>query len=141
MADTLSTAIELDFADGRYRFWLGLPQANEFETKHGSILRTEDTLRASIGLDADDNPVCIGGGDGTGQQVRDILRLGLVGGGWGIVDGERVEVSPNDAKALVERYSWPERPLAEVAPIAWRVLAAAVFGVPQNTDVAEQSDA
>jgi hypothetical protein len=124
------TAIDLDFGDGRYRFWMDLPQTIEFERKHGSILGAERALHGSIGFDEDGNPVFVGGGDASGPLCREVVRLALIGRKGGTVDEQETEVGPRRASELVDLYTWPERPLGETAALAWQVLAAAVFGNP-----------
>jgi len=134
MADT---AVELDFADGQYRFWLPLPQITELERKTGdtSILVIEDRLRGAIGVEdageAGGEPrfVFLGGGAPMIADVRETLRLGLIGGGSGLVDGAEVEVGPNTARRLVDSYAYPARPLGEGVVLAWRILHAAIHGV------------
>ena len=132
MADT---AVEFDFADGRYRFWLPLPEVVELERKTGvSILAIEERLRAAIGVDGDvSDPasdfVFLGGGSATVTDVRETLRLALQGGGGGLVDGEEIEVGPIRARQLVETYVYPARPFAEGVVQAWRVLHAAIHGI------------
>jgi hypothetical protein len=132
MADT---AVEIDFADGRYRFWLPLPQVVELERKTGdtSILVIEERLRAAIGVEENEGGeprfVFLGGGAAMVSDVRETLRLGLIGGGSGMVDGQEVEVGPNTARQLVDAYVYPARPLGEGVVLAWRVLHAAIHGV------------
>jgi hypothetical protein len=132
MADT---AIDLEFADGRYHFWLPLPQVVELERKTGdtSILVIEERLRGAIGVEETEGGeprfVFLGGGAAMVGDVRETLRLGLIGGGSGLVDGEEVEVGPNTARRLVDAYAYPARPLAEGVVLAWRILHAAIHGV------------
>lgn len=130
MADT---AVNFDFADGNYRFWLPLPEVVELERKTGaSILVIEERLRGAIGVDgSQDDPtfVFLGGGSATVADVRETLRLALQGGGGGLVDGREVEVGPNTARQLVDAYVYPARPLAEGVVQAWRVLHAAIHGI------------
>ena len=127
----MDTAVELDFADGRYRFWLPMPQVIELERKCGqrdtdgvlrpkSIVTIFDGLNDSLGMQ-DEALVWIGGGSIHPFDVNEVLRLGLIGGGT--VDG------PIAARELVENYGYPARPLVEVAGLAWAVLSAAVLGI------------
>lgn len=135
MADT---AVNFDFADGNYRFWLPLPEVVELERKTGtSILVIEERLRGAIGVDGElgvanaPDPIFVflGGGSATVADVRETLRLALQGGGGGLVDGQEVEVGPNTARQLVDAYVYPARPFSEGVVQAWRVLHAAIHGV------------
>lgn len=127
----MDTAVDLKFADGEYRFWLPLPQVFELERKTGdtSILVLEERLRDAIGVDEKGEYVFTGGGAAMTLDVRETIRLGLIGGNSGMVDGEEVEVGPQLAKQLVDNYAYPARPLEEGVVLAWRILHAAIHGV------------
>ncbi|UAB76957.1 gene transfer agent family protein [Erythrobacter sp. SCSIO 43205] len=129
----MDTAIDLDFADGRYRFWLPLPQIMELERKtDASILTIEERLRGSIGAEGSkDDPtfLFIGGGSATIADVRETIRLGIIGGDNAVVEGQEIEVGPNLARSLVDNYVYPARPMAEGVVLAWRILHAAIHGV------------
>lgn len=124
------TAIDLSFADGKYRFWLPMPQALELERKCGgkSIFAMYDQIGAGLGLDGD-KAVYIGGGSAMITDIREIIRLALIGGNACIVDGEEKPVGPMTAKQLVDDYVYPARPLTESAHIAWSILHAAITGI------------
>lgn len=125
----MDTAVDLKFADGEYRFWLPLPQVIELERKTGtSILVIEERLRGAIGVDGSEF-VFIGGGSAMMMDVRETLRLGLIGGNSAMVDGEQIEVGPMLARQLVDDYVYPARPFAEGVVLAWRVLHGAIHGV------------
>ena len=94
-----------------------------------SILAIEERLRAGIGQDDNGAPVFVGGGTASVREIRETIRLGLIGGNHGLVSSEEVEVGPLRAKQLVDLYSYPARPLAESAVLAWLILSSAVFGV------------
>ncbi|NBC37365.1 gene transfer agent family protein [Novosphingobium sp. FSY-8] len=127
---TMETRVEADFADGQYVFWLPMPQVIELERAAGaSILTIEEKLRAGIGQDKDGNIVFAGGGGATVSEIRETIRLGLIGGNRAMVDGSEAEVGPLRAAELVRGYAYPARPLAESAALAWRILSAAIFGV------------
>lgn len=124
------TAVEIGFADGTYRFWLPMPQVVELERKCGgkSIFTMFDQIGAGIGL-VDDKPVYVGGGSAMATDVREIIRLGLIGGNSAMVAGEEKQVGPNTARELVESYVYPACPLIESAHVAWAILHAAISGV------------
>jgi hypothetical protein len=127
----METALIAEFGDGEYRFYLPLPQVFELERSGGdtSILVMEDRLRAAIGQDADGNAHFLGGGSAMVKDVLETIRLGLIGGNSGMVDGQEVEVGPLRAKQLVNLYAYPARPFEESAVLAWRILSAAIFGI------------
>ena len=126
----MDTAVELDFADGRYRFWLALPHIIELERKTGnkSVFAIYDQLGAGLGLEGD-SAVYLGGGAAMITDIRETIRLGLIGGNNAVVDGQQVEVGPIRARELVDLYTFPNRPIIEGAHIAWSILHAAITGI------------
>lgn len=124
------TAINLDFADGRYRFFLPWPQLLELEKKTGkSAFVIHQQLGDGLGLDGDGNPVFVGGVTANAIDAREVIRLGLIGGNNGMVDGGEVQIGPNGARELCDNYAYPARPLAESVAVAWSVLEAAISGI------------
>lgn len=135
----MDTSVELAFGDGRYLFALPWPQVFELErncglvepdgTKRGkSIFQIYEEIGAGLGL-LGDEPVFVGGGKANARDIRETIRLGLIGGGAGDVAGEAVKVSPLDAARIVEAYCYPARPLSEALGVAWAILRAAIEGV------------
>lgn len=127
----METACEAAFGDGTYRFWLPLPQAFELERVCGdtSILTIEEKLRASLGQGESGATEFLGGGGASVAEIRETIRLGLIGGNHGMVSGEEVEVGPIRARQLVDLYCYPSRPMAEGVTLAWLILSSAVYGV------------
>jgi len=125
-----STSVDLDFADGNYTFALPIQQVLELERKCGgkSIFRMYDEIGAGLGINAGD-PVYMGGGDAMLTDVRETIRLGLIGGNSASVNGEEITVGPRAALQLVEGYTYPARPLVESQRIAWAILNAAIEGI------------
>jgi hypothetical protein len=125
----VETAVTAEFADGEYRFWLPLPQMVALERACGdtSILTLEERLRAAVGQDGDKD-VFLGGGWAMVADIRETIRLALIGGNHGLVGGEEIEVGPIRAKQLVDEYVCPARPMSEGVVLAWRILFAMVFG-------------
>lgn len=134
------TFIHLPFADGVYRFHLPIPQVEELEEKCGNCGVFAIYGRLQHGRYTDSkgegfgNP---GAAIATLRDVRETIRLGLIGGGGGVVDGQPVAVTPVLAKKLVDRYGPPARPFDEGWSVAAAILFAAIEGVPPP----EQSDA
>jgi hypothetical protein len=126
----MDTRIDLPFADGTYSFWLALPHVVELERKCGgkSVFAMYDAMGAGLGM-AGDDPVYIGGGSAMVTDIRETIRLGLIGGNSGMVDGEEIEVGPNRARELVDTYTFPHRPLTEGLHLAWSILHAAITGI------------
>lgn len=132
----MDTFIEQDFGPGRFRFGFTLPQIFELERgpdayRHESLYPRAigvmyEALNSAIGLQGEDKtPVWIGGAASVVQDIREIIRLGLIGGNSGIIDGQEIEVGPNRASELVNAYVFPARPLEESTLLAWHIIHAA----------------
>lgn len=100
-----SASIPLIFGDGEYTFRLAIGQLNELDEKCDAG-PMEQMARLQ-------------GGTWRLKDLRETIRLGLIGGG----------LAPADAFRMVRRYV-DDRPLAESVPIAQAVLYAAVIGDP-----------
>lgn len=98
--------IDLDFGDNTYRFNIAkIGQALELEQKcDAGISEILDRVRS---------------GKWRLQDIRETIRLGLIGGGQ----------TPINAMQIVKAYV-DERPWAESVPVALTVLLAAMIGVP-----------
>lgn len=125
----MDTAFTAEFADGEYRFWLPMPQVFEFERENGPLTKFEEDMRPGIGVDGDDKFVFMGGGSASSKAILEIIRLALIGGNSGEVNGEEDEVGPIRAKRLVAEYCYPARPLSEAAALAFRIASTAIFGI------------
>lgn len=105
-------SITLTWGDGEHRFRLPIGQLRELQEKCGAgppeILHRLATARWRV------------------DDIRETLRLGLIGGGMG----------PVEALRLMQNYvDPPERPWLENAPMAQAVLMAAMVGVPDEEPV------
>lgn len=124
----MDVALELPFADGTYRFDLKLPQLFELQEKTGkgvfAIYAEIMAGRGFVGAEPVGNPF---EAIADIRCIRETIRLGLIGGNSGMVDGEEIEVGPNLARTLVERYIDP-RPLTEAWDIATAILHARIVG-------------
>lgn len=125
----METAITAKFADGEYRFWLPLPQVFELERSVGSLLAVEERLRPGLVQTDDGDLAFLGGGSATVKEIRETIRLGLIGGNSAMIDGEEIGVGPIRAKELLDTYVYPERPLGESAALAFSILSAAIRGI------------
>jgi hypothetical protein len=129
-----ATSLELQFADGEYSFALLLPQLAELQEKRQTgLFKLYGRVMAGRFLTE--------GGDGVGhpqlgeafaEDIYETIRLALIGGGKGLVDGREVPVSALTAKRLVETYVHPA-PMMESWGIAAAILGAKIVGyVPQK---------
>lgn len=121
----MRTHIDLKFADGEYRFALGLAQIHELQTKCGVGI---GALYARVLQGRLPDDVTVGHPAYAGYHVGDLvetIRQGLIGGGEGRVDGEVVKVTAMRANELVERYG----PGADGVPLSdmWNLAAAILF--------------
>lgn len=125
---TPQTAIELEFADGAYLFDLKLPQLAELQEKckagvfavYGRVLKGRYLVGGEVFASTVD-------GEAFAADLFETIRLGLIGGGKGIVNGQEVSVSALTARSLVERYCHAA-PLKESWALAAAILAARIEG-------------
>jgi hypothetical protein len=131
---TPQTALELKFADGDYLFDLKLPQLAELQRVrdcgifkiYGRVLKG----RFMLG----ENPVVLPeDGEAFVEDLYETIRLGLIGGGKGDVNGQEAPVSAIRARQLVETYCHPA-PLTESWSLAAAILAARIHGFNPPTD-------
>lgn len=122
-----NTSIDLAFADGTYRFALGLAQIQEVQVKCKAGIGAV-YARVVQGRLTDD--ISIGHPAYAAYHQEDLLetvRQGLIGGGSGLVDGQEVKVGALRANELVERYFLP-LPLVEQWKLAAAILYAKIEG-------------
>lgn len=121
------TSLELDFADGAYEFDLKLPQLAELQEKRGSVFKVYSrVLRGRYILEGETIGIATEG-EAFAEDLWETIRLGLIGGGRGIVDGHEVPVSALKAKTLVERYCHAA-PLRDSWAVAAAILGARIEG-------------
>jgi hypothetical protein len=106
-------SIDLDFGDGTYTFRLAIGQLRELQE---SVNRPRIKLGASL-IGPATLFEAVRSNNAWPHEVREIMRLGLIGGG----------TKPADALDLVRRYV-EERPIVESSIHATLVLGAALFG-------------
>jgi hypothetical protein len=130
------THIDLAFADGTYRFALGLEQIHELQTKCKAGI---GALYARVlqGRMAED--INVAHPAYAAFHITDLVetvRQGLIGGGQGTVDGQEVKVGALRANELIDRYLMP-LPLMEQWNLAAAILYAKVEGyAPAVADAA-----
>lgn len=122
--------IVLEWADGEYQFRLPVGQIAELQTKCGDVGVGKIYARLMAGRYMDRagdivlNPM---EADFRYEDVVEVIRLGLIGGGRGTVDGKSVEVTPTKALQLVRDYVH-SRPLLENWRVSSAVLSAFLIG-------------
>lgn len=126
----METAVTAQFGDGEYLFWLPLPQIIELERLcDTTFLDLHERFEQTLGVHSESGDIAYVGGGPSTNAVLQIIRLALIGGKAGMVDGQDVEVGPMRAKQLLELYAYPARPLAEATALAGSIVMAAVRGV------------
>jgi hypothetical protein len=125
---TPQTSLELHFGDGEYLFDLRLPQMAELQDKRGiGIFALYARILKGRYLFQGETIGATNEGEAYAEDLFETIRLGLIGGGRGLVDGKEIEVSPLLARKLVERYGW-DAPLRDSWAVAAAVLAARIEG-------------
>jgi len=131
---TVLTALELKFGDGDYLFDLKLPQLAELQRlRDCGIFKIYGRVRKGRYLLGDGIVDIPEDGEAFVEDLYETIRLGLVGGGKGMVNGKEVEVSAIRARQLVETYVHPA-PLRECWMIAVAILGARVEGYSPPKD-------
>lgn len=136
--------IVLEFGDGSYLFRLGLAEIAELQTKcGGSGLGAiyARVLRGRYAVEGRDD-LTFGvpqEGDWTLTDLLDTIRLSLIGGGTGTVNGAEVKVDPTRARQLMETYVHT-RPLGEAWTLATAILTALVIGYPTPAEADKGTD-
>jgi hypothetical protein len=123
----LVTALDLHFADGEYLFDLKLPQLAELQEKRGPIFAVYGRVLKGRHLIGEVAIADTTAGEAFAEDLFDTIRLGLIGGGGGVVDGQKIEVDAITAKKLVERYCHAA-PLKQSWAVAAAILAAKIEG-------------
>lgn len=125
----MDVAFEADFGDGRYRFELTPLQIIELQEKTGKgIVKLCADVQAGVYRQQDDGLFAvIEDGRCAWADIRETIRLALIGGNGGFVDSSEKEVGPLTAQDLCKRYVDP-RPLMESWTLAAAILAARILG-------------
>lgn len=137
MTDKLQTFVDLPFADGVYRFQLGLRQLDELQEKCGcgigriigKVLQGRPLLEGEGGLIPFGDPLLA---EFDVRHITETIRLALIGGNRAVVgDAEPSTVTPPRAAQLVANYVQAQ-PLSEAWALAAATLGALFFGVPAD---------
>lgn len=132
-----ATDLRLPFANGTYRFALPAKQLAELERERGAgagaiygRLAQGRALLATGGVDWGMLSVAaISASNMVEADCLAVIRLALIGGGEGEVNGERVEVKPSRAAQLIDAYV-AGQPLEDVWTYAFAALGARLCGAP-----------
>lgn len=140
------TWIEVPFADGVYRFALGREQIKELERVCGYVGRDNAQIPVGIGAIfarmAKGRAFLVGGeidwanfgaaevlaSEITERDCIETIRLALIGGNKGIVNGAIVPVPPARALQLIDAYVVGQ-PLEDAWDYAFAALGALITGV------------
>ena len=134
----IETAIERDFAGGR--FYFALPALAVIAVEKGplspglrsrdypvSIFRLYDELSAGVGVDnSTGEPVLLPGANVFYGDLHNILERALIAGGGGERDGAEVEVKDKLASRMVNDYL--PRHIETCALLVWDILHATIKG-------------
>jgi len=122
--------ISLQWADGDYEFRLGIGQVGELQTKcDAPIGEIYSRLMAGRYVDKATNEIILNPLEARFkyEDITETIRLSLVGGNKGVVNGQPIEVSPTLALKLVRDYVYT-RPLLENWKVAAAILNALMIG-------------
>jgi hypothetical protein len=134
------THIDLEFADGEYRFALGLEQIRELQNACGDGIGAiyARVLQGRVSAD-----VTVGHPGYAAYKLDDLIetiRQGLIGGGQGLVSEQAVKVEPMRANQLIANYLH-DMPLSRQWDLAAAILYAKIEGYePAVGDADEQDD-
>lgn len=123
------------FADGVYRFNLGMAQTRAVETAAGcGIFKVYGDLSRGRLLTEDGHPdwanVAFADAElaeASQPMIIEVIRQGLIGGNEAVVDEEPVKVSPARAQQLIEAYV-AGQPLADAWMLAFAIVGARICG-------------
>lgn len=125
--------VQLEFADGEYTFRLTLSGIDEIQRKCGAGMG-EVYARVLAGrfFSPVEEGVTIGNpleGKWRVEDLLEIIRQGLIGGGQGMVDGRPVEVNSVLANRLVENYV-----VTQPLKFAWDLASAIVMAANEGLE-------
>lgn len=132
--------IEIEFGDGAYTFALPLAQINELQRKTGiGIGGLFGRVLKGCARIGDEIVLAPGQAEFYALDIIETVRHALIGGGKGMVSGEKVEVTPQLANRLVDTYVL-NRPLSDSWSLAASILGACIVGYipPKKAEPAEE---
>lgn len=139
----MRSEVELAFADGVYLFRLTLPGIAEIQRK--SKAPPEDagfgaiSARIMAGRYLQQNGPPFGNPIEARYRIEElieIVRQALIGGGKGKVDGEDIEVDGRIANHLIENYVVPP---AQPIKVAWDLAASIILATTEGLEETEEA--
>ena len=130
--------IDLEFADGEYRFAFGLEQIDELQAKCKGdgigLIYSRIIQGAGRGPD---NTVILQPTNASfrAEDLYETIRLGLIGGGSGEVNEQEIKVDARLARRLMKNYVY-NRPLVEAWQLAASIMLAVISGYTPPEDEA-----
>lgn len=120
--------IDLNFADGTYRFALGLAQIDEIQRKTGvGIGRIYARCLSGVTRVNDDIVLSPSHAEFYAHDLKHVIVQGLIGGNSGEVDKKEIKVDDRLANRLFENYL-ANKPIADWWELAISVLSACIVG-------------
>jgi hypothetical protein len=132
--------IDLEFADGEYKFALPVPQINELQSKCGiGIGGLFRRVCSCISVNKDMQPVpVLANAEFYLADIMETIRQGLIGGGKAVVNGEEIQVTPAIANRLIANYV-SDKPLLPNISIAASILSVCIVGYdPPKAEPAQE---
>lgn len=116
-----ATSVDMEWADGEHTFTLKAPQIEELE----AVCQNPETGKPGIGFGA--IWLRVMNGNWYASDLRHVIRLGLIGGGMGAVEANRLCKTYVDGAPLHGPIAQmdPNSPLA----VAQSILIAAIAGM------------
>lgn len=139
----MATHIDLEWADGVYRFRLPLPQINELQRKTGKGIGIlfRDVLKGRYNLPdgggSFGNPI---EAEFHSNDIIETIRQGLIGGRKAWLDGEEVQLDDRAVASLMTTYVYPARPLTQGWEVAAAILMACLEGYDEPDKKKDGSD-
>lgn len=124
----MANYIDLQFADGEYRFALPLAQIDELQRKCGAGIGAifARTIKGAHRA-GDDIILAPGQAEFYAADLIETIRQGLIGGKMGTVDEQPVVVTPPIANRLITSYLI-NQPLSNAWELAVAILGAVIVG-------------
>ena len=143
----MQTAVELDFADGRYNFKLTLEGVSEIQRKckagigavFARVLSGRYFPKEELSVPPFGNPA---EARFSVEDLLEIVRQGLIGGEYGYADDKRVEMDASLANRLIANYLFPVRPIKHAWDLAAAIIMASYEGMddPEEHPVKKKGD-
>jgi hypothetical protein len=118
----MDSGIRIKFANGTYLFRLLWPQLLELERNCGRVDKDGSRIAKSVFTIFNEMAAM----SANAIDIKETIRLGLIGGGEAIVDGQPITVGALTAAQLTEDYIFP---LNDARMVAEAILYETIAGV------------